>query len=156
MIYRRSPSSPRAIAEEIAAMRERMERELGSPNDLKTGKGGIIDAEFAAQCLQLAHGHAVPALRTPSTAPALAAARAAGVGPAQDLELLEDGYRFLRLIEHRMRVVHDRPVHRLPDDAIELGRLARRCGFGSGDALRERVGRWQRDIRAAYERVMRI
>ncbi len=149
------PSPPRAIAEEITAMRERMERELGSPNDLKTGKGGIIDAEFAAQFLQLAHGHAVPALRTPSTAPALAAARAAGVGPAHELELLEEGYRFLRLIEHRMRVVHDRPVHRLPDDAVELGRLARRCGFGSGDALRERVGRWQRDIRAAFERVMR-
>ena len=148
--------APAAIAAEIAAMRDRMERELGSPNDLKTGKGGIIDAEFAAQTLQLAYGHAHPALRTPSTAPALAAARAAGVAAPQDLEVLEDGYRFLRLIEHRIRVVHDRPVHRLPDDAVELGRLARRCGFGSGDALRERVARWQADIRSAYERVMKL
>ena len=71
-----------------------------------------------------------------------------------DLELLEDGYRFLRLIEHRLRVVHDRAVHRLPDDPGELGRLARRCGFGGGDALRERLARWQRDIRAAFERVL--
>jgi glutamine synthetase adenylyltransferase len=45
-------------------------------------------------------------------------------------------------------------VHRLPDDATELARLARRCGFGSGDALRERLARWRQDIRGAFERVM--
>ncbi|MBE7448880.1 MAG: bifunctional [glutamate--ammonia ligase]-adenylyl-L-tyrosine phosphorylase/[glutamate--ammonia-ligase] adenylyltransferase [Kofleriaceae bacterium] len=148
------PPPARAIAGEIVAMRDRLERELGSPGDLKVGKGGIIDVEFAAQFLQLAHGHAVPGLRTPSTAPALRAARAAGLAAGNDLELLEDGYRFLRLIEHRLRVVHDRAVHRLPDDPGELGRLARRCGFGGGDALRERLARWQRDIRAAFERVL--
>ncbi|HUQ03583.1 MAG TPA: bifunctional [glutamate--ammonia ligase]-adenylyl-L-tyrosine phosphorylase/[glutamate--ammonia-ligase] adenylyltransferase [Kofleriaceae bacterium] len=148
------PPDERAIAAEIIAMRDRMEKELGSPGDLKVGKGGIIDVEFAAQYLQLAHGHAVPTLRTPSTAPALRAARAAARGPRHDLEVLEEGYKFLRLIEHRMRVVHDRPVSRLPDDATELGRLARRCGFPSGDALRERVARWQVDVRGAFERVL--
>jgi glutamate-ammonia-ligase adenylyltransferase len=148
------PSDERTIAGEIIAMRDRMQKELGSPGDLKVGKGGIIDVEFAAQYLQLVHGHAVPALRTPSTAPALRAARAAARAPRHDLEVLEEGYRFLRLIEHRMRVVHDRAVSRLPDDAIELGRLARRCGFPSGDALRERVARWQIDIRGAFERVL--
>ncbi len=148
------PPDERAVAAEIIAMRDRMEKELGSPSDLKVGKGGIIDVEFAAQYLQLAHGHAVPGLRTPSTAPALRAARAARRGPRHDLEVLEEGYRFLRLIEHRMRVVHDRPVSRLPHDETELARLARRCGFPSGDALRDRVARWQVDIRGAFERVL--
>ena len=149
------PAQPvAAIAAEIVAMRDRLEKELGSPNDLKVGRGGIIDVEFAAQFLQLAHGHAHPGLRTPATAPALAAARAAGVAPAHELELLEEGYRFWRLIEHRMRVVHDRAVHRLPDDPAELARLARRCGFPGGDALRERVARWQHDVRAAFEVIM--
>ena len=144
----------RAIAQQLAAMRDRMERELGSPGDLKVGKGGIIDAEFAAQYLQLVHGHAHPGLRTPSTVIALDAARAAGLAPAGELEVLAEGYRFLRLIEHRMRVVHDRPVHRLPDDAVELERLARRCGFPGGDELRARVSQWQHDIRAAFEHVL--
>ncbi len=149
------PAQPaRAIAQQLAAMRDRMERELGHAGDLKVGKGGIIDAEFAAQYLQLVHGHAHPGLRTPSTVIALDAARAAGLAAAGDLEVLAEGYRFLRLIEHRMRVVHDRPVHRLPDDAIELARLARRCGFPGGDALRARVGQWQVEIRAAFERVL--
>lgn len=149
------PTQPaRAIAEQLVAMRDRIERELGHGADLKVGKGGIIDAEFAAQYLQLVWGHAHPGLRTPATVPALEAARAAELAPAHDLEVLAEGYRFLRLVEHRLRVVHDRPVHRLPDDPRELDRLARRAGFPAGGALAERVARWQGDIRAAFERVM--
>jgi glutamate-ammonia-ligase adenylyltransferase len=145
---------PRAIATELAAMRDRIERELGSPGDLKTGPGGVIDVEFAAQLLQLVHGHRVPALRTSSTIAALAAARAAGLAAPRDLELLDHGYRFLRTIEHRLRVVHDRPEHRLPTTVLELDRLARRTGLPSGAELLDRLDHWRREIRAAYTRIV--
>jgi glutamate-ammonia-ligase adenylyltransferase len=148
------PGDAAAIAAEVAAMRDRMERELGSPGDLKVGRGGIIDVEFAAQCVQLVHGHAHPALRTPSTETALRAAAEAGVADAGALDVLADGYRFLRRIEHRLRVVHDQPVQRLPEDATELEQLARRAGFPSGEVLRERTERWRRDIRAAYDAIV--
>ena len=101
-------------------MRGRIERELGRPHDLKTAAGGVIDVEFAAQYLQLVHGHAYPRLRTTSTAAALRAAAVEGLAPAGLLALLEQGYRFLRGIEHRLRVVHDQPIHRLPDTKLEL------------------------------------
>ncbi len=145
----------RAIAREVAAMRDRVETQLGARHDLKVGRGGIIDVEFAAQYVQLVWGHAHPALRTPSTAEALRAAAEAGVADVGALILLADGYRFLRLVEHRLRVVHDRPVHRLPDEPRELDKLARRTGFPSGEVLRRRVERWQHDIRAAYDAILR-
>jgi glutamate-ammonia-ligase adenylyltransferase len=148
------PGAPRSIATELAAMRDRIERELGAPGDLKTGSGGVVDVEFAAQLIQLVHGHAHPALRTPSTAAALAAARSLGIAAARDLEILDEGYRFLRLVEHRLRVVHDRPVHRLPSAKVELDRLARRTGFPSGAELLDRLDRWRTDIRAAYLRTV--
>jgi len=153
-VWGRAPEDLGAIAAEVAAMRDRMERELGTPNDLKVGRGGIIDVEFAAQYVQLAYGHAHPGLRTPSTSEALAAAGEAGVADADALGLLADGYRFLRRIEHRLRVVHDRAVHRLPDDAGELDKLARRAGYPSGEVLRAHVERWRTEIRAAYEVIM--
>ena len=131
-------------------MRQRIERELGGHNDLKTGAGGVIDVEFAAQYLQLAHGHVHPELRTPSTVVALRAAARAGVAPAHALELLDQGYRFLRGIENRLRVVNDQPVHRLPETREELDKLARRSGFANGALLREHVERWQREIRATF------
>ncbi|MGE5184625.1 MAG: hypothetical protein ACM31C_21285, partial [Acidobacteriota bacterium] len=144
------PHDPREVARSITHMRDRIERELGGPRDLKTGPGGIIDIEFAAQYLQLVHGHAHPALRTTATSTALHAAGELGLAPPGIARLLDQGYRFLRGIEHRMRVVHDQPIHRVPEARDELDRLARRCGFPDGGALLERVERWQHDIRAAY------
>jgi [glutamine synthetase] adenylyltransferase / [glutamine synthetase]-adenylyl-L-tyrosine phosphorylase len=153
-VWGRPPGDPAAIAREVAAMRDRIERELGSPSDLKVGRGGIIDVEFAAQLVQLACGHDHPELRTPSTAAALRAAAAADVADPAALALLEDGYRFLRRIEHRLRVVNDMPVQRLPDDPRELEKLARRAGFPSGAVLRDRTARWRDDIRRAYEQIL--
>ena len=149
-VYGAAPQDPRAIAAEVVRMRDRIERELGRPGDLKTGAGGIMDVEFAAQYLQLVHGHAHPALRTTSTSVALRAAAAAGLAPPHAIELLDQGYRFLRGIEHRLRVVHDQPIHRLPETRSELDKLARRSGFRDGDVLLEHLSRWQHDIRGAY------
>ncbi len=131
-------------------MRQRIERELGNDSDLKAGAGGVIDVEFAAQHLQLAYGHSHAELRTTSTITALRAAARAGVAPARELELLDQGYRFLRGIENRLRVVNDQPVHRLPDTKEELDKLARRSGFPDGALLREHVERWQREIRMTF------
>jgi glutamate-ammonia-ligase adenylyltransferase len=145
---------PRAIAHELAAMRDKIERELGAPGDLKTGAGGVVDVEFAIQLIQLVHGHRYPALRTPSTVEALdAARRLALIGP-RDFEILDHGYRFLRLVENRLRVVHDQPVHRLPSAVIELDRLARRTGFPSGAELLDRLDRRRAEIRSAYTRTV--
>ena len=142
-------------------MRARIERELGGgtvhhrvAGDLKLGAGGIVDIEFAAQYLQLVWGHAIPALRTTGTVAALDAAAAAGVASPRDLALLAQGYHFLRKIEHRLRVVHDQPIQRLPEAADELDKLARRSGFPDGKVLLAHVERWQHEVRTAYLRVV--
>ena len=114
----------------------------------------ITAFEFAAQYLQLVHGHAHPELRTTATVVALRAAAATGIAPSREVELLGQGYRFLRKIEHRMRVVHDQPIHRLPEPRDELDKLARRSGFPDGSVLLEHVKRWQHDIRGAYLRLL--
>jgi glutamate-ammonia-ligase adenylyltransferase len=155
----------RAIAGAILRMRDRIERELGGDRgaggkrytgDLKVGAGGVMDVEFAAQYLQLVHGHAHAELRTTSTATALAAAASSGLAPPGDAVLLAQGYRFLRKIEHRLRVVHDQPIHRLPEARDELDKLARRSGFPDGGVLLDHVERWQHEIRAAYLRVVAV
>ncbi len=145
---------PRAVADEIRRMRDKIERELGAAGDLKTGAGGVMDVEFAAQFLQLVHGHAHPALRTTATEVALRAAAELGLVPAREAVLLDQGYRFLRKIEHRLRVVNDQPIHRLPEARDELDKLARRSGFPDGAVLLDHVKRWQHEIRAAYLRVL--
>lgn len=150
--------SPPIVAAAIRTMRERIEKEIAREGprrtDLKAGRGGLIDIEFAAQYLQLAHGAQVPGLRVSGTRPALDAARAAGLVGEAAHATLAGGYRFLRTIENRLRIVHDRPIHEYPSDPVELDRLARRAGYPSSGALDRAYLAWTEDVRAVYEELL--
>jgi len=118
-------------AREIQEMRERLEASR-SERDLKRGFGGIVDVEFLVQLLQLKHGWQHPGLRTPNTHKALAAAQAAGLLSADERETLRSGYDFLRMLQGRLRILHDRSLDELPEAKEELEKFARRLGW---DAL---------------------
>ncbi len=77
----RSPRDPLRLAREVRRMRERIFREHGSPCpwNLKHARGGLVEIEFTAQFLQLAHAHGHPELRTTSTRQTLEAAARAGL-----------------------------------------------------------------------------
>src|SRR5204862_1624477 len=57
---------------------ERLPRGADPKTHLKLGRGGLADIEWTVQLLQMQSAGAVPALRTPRTLDALAAAAAAG------------------------------------------------------------------------------
>src|SRR5262249_47103545 len=95
-VYRRGLGA--AEVTEIARMREHIAHERGSGEDaiaIKTGRGGLFDVEFLVQMLQLRHGHAHAALRTPTTRVALAQLEACGLVPGEDARTLAEGYAFL-------------------------------------------------------------
>jgi [glutamine synthetase] adenylyltransferase / [glutamine synthetase]-adenylyl-L-tyrosine phosphorylase len=85
---------PEALARAVRAMRERIFKEHGSPSpwNLKHARGGIVELEFAAQFLVLAHGHAEPRLLDTSTAAVLEAAGEAGLLPAHEARALADAF----------------------------------------------------------------
>src|SRR6185503_2078022 len=88
--------------QEIARMRQRIEKERTRPEQealaIKTGAGGLIDAEFIAQTLCLAHGwHEANTLR------ALERARDERALPRPDADCLIENYRQLRRIEGILR-----------------------------------------------------
>ena len=145
------------LAAAMTAMRDKIERETAgaaSPVDLKAGRGGLIDIEFASQYLQLVLGPEEPQLRTPSTLEALRAAVRLVPDLAGHCALLADAYLYLRRIEHRIRIVHDASAQRLPADAVELDKLARRLGLGDGRALDAAYRRWTGEVRRAYDAVL--
>jgi len=118
---------------EIKALKRRIETRAkstgGEDLDVKTGRGGIRDIEYTVQFLQLANGGDLPALRLRGTLPALLGLERAGCLTDQEFRLLEQSYRFLRKIEHRLQMLFDLQVHRLPSEGEGLERLARRMGF---------------------------
>lgn len=132
-----APLAPTQIAE-IQRLRGRMETELAKETarrfNIKTGRGGIVDIEFLVQMLQLRYAAEVPSLRQRNTLSALHALAEAGVLSAEDGRALEQGYRFLRRLENRLRIERDQPVEALEGDAQQLTALARRMGYDGAEA----------------------
>jgi glutamate-ammonia-ligase adenylyltransferase len=158
-LYR--PIDQATAAKDLLAMRERMEREIAAESPgryhSKLGRGGVVDVEFAVQFLQLVHGGRQPSVRSASTPQALAALLSAGLLAPQDHAPLLRGYRFLRRLESRLRIVRDRSVDRLPETGLELLRLARRMGYSGPKAGEELLGEYERtaaEVRAAFLRVL--
>jgi glutamate-ammonia-ligase adenylyltransferase len=144
-----------------------MERELaherrsgeGARYDVKFGRGGIVDVEFAVQWLQMKHG-ADRRVRATETEVALSALEACGYLDPALTDSLREGLRFLRRLEQRLRVSHGTSATLLEAGAPGLLTLARRAGVRAtarsrADAvLLERYVAVTADVRAAYLRVL--
>jgi len=107
-------------------MRERMA--AGHVNrtamfDLKHDRGGMVDIEFAVQCLVLAHSHAHPQLtRNAGNIALLSVAADAGLLP-QPLALeAADAYRQYRRLQHHVRLTG--AAHARVDPAPQAARRA--------------------------------
>ncbi|MEZ7004180.1 bifunctional [glutamine synthetase] adenylyltransferase/[glutamine synthetase]-adenylyl-L-tyrosine phosphorylase [Streptomyces sp. AD55] len=96
---------------------------------LKLGPGGLRDVEFAVQLLQLVHGRGDPALRSGTTLDALEALAAGGYVGRADAAQLDEAYRFLRSMEHRIQLHRLRRTHLVPEDEADLRRLGRSLGL---------------------------
>ncbi|MBC8235188.1 glutamate-ammonia-ligase adenylyltransferase [bacterium] len=118
---------------EIVHTRERKENKAGKissrTRDVKIGYGGLADIEFAVQTLQLIHGCQNPDVRSPNTLLALKQLRDASAISAEQCQQLSRLYQFLRMVENRLRIVHDRPFSALPTEPYELEKLAKRLGY---------------------------
>ncbi|WP_078631720.1 bifunctional [glutamine synthetase] adenylyltransferase/[glutamine synthetase]-adenylyl-L-tyrosine phosphorylase, partial [Streptomyces resistomycificus] len=97
--------------------------------ELKLGPGGLRDVEFAVQLLQLVHGRSDVSLRSGTTLNALQALATGGYVGRSDAVQLDDAYRFLRSMEHRIQLYRLRRTHLVPEDEADQRRLGRSLGL---------------------------
>jgi glutamate-ammonia-ligase adenylyltransferase len=120
---------PSNAAEEIHRLRMRMEQELGREREdrlnLKVGRGGVVDVEFAVQYLQLLHGGSKPSVRARGTLKALYELQRAGIVTLEQYKALDEGYRFLRSLDVRLRLSQDASIDRFDPQWLEPERLER-------------------------------
>jgi glutamate-ammonia-ligase adenylyltransferase len=129
-------------------------REAGPGFDVKRGRGGIREVEFFAQTHQLIYGGRLPSLRQRGTRAALDALAAEGIIAADDAFALGEAYDRLRMIEHRLQMVHDRQTHTLPVDATALDGVARLDGLADGTALVVELRAVCGAVAARYDRLL--
>jgi len=147
------------LANEVRHMRQRLE-ESADADDLKRGRGGVMDIEFIVQYLQLIHGPSFPPLRQASTDQALRGLMKFKKLTPDDGQALLAAYEFLRRMENRVRVVHGLSEHKLPQNPEALRKLATRAGYEDRGELRAEeilqadYRRHSQQARAIFERLV--
>ncbi|MFJ1679026.1 bifunctional [glutamine synthetase] adenylyltransferase/[glutamine synthetase]-adenylyl-L-tyrosine phosphorylase [Streptomyces sp. NPDC088251] len=137
----------RRVVDNIPA--DRVDREI------KLGPGGLRDVEFAVQLLQLVHGRSDATLRSGSTLDALRALAAGGYVGRVDAAQLDDAYRFLRAMEHRIQLYRLRRTHLVPEGEADLRRIGRSLGMRT-DPVTELNRAWKRHasvVRRLHEKL---
>jgi glutamate-ammonia-ligase adenylyltransferase len=151
------PELASAAIDDVRRTKVRLEeyiRQRGKElTEVKRGRGGIRDVEFAVQLLQIVHGRRDPRLRTPNTLAALHALALEGYVSEDDAGALADAYRFLRRVEHRLQIVRDLQTHDLPADRPARTTLARSLGLADADELGTRYEATTELVRSIHERL---
>ena len=133
-------------------MREHLEQ-TASDHNLKRGFGGTVDIEFVVQMLQLRHAQQFNEVLVPGTLDAIEALRNTECLNEQDATMLHESYVFLRSVESGLRLMNTTARHDLPDDPLELCKLAFLLGTPEPQELVEKCQHFRQENRQRFERI---
>ena len=137
---------------QVRAMHERVVKARSAEDklDYKTGRGGLMEAEFLAQGLQMKHGvwenHTLNGLR---------ALGASGILPEDEVARVTGSYRFLRRAEAVLRRAENTGVSSLPADPEAQRKLAHRLGYPDAEAFFADYNGCRAAIHAVFDRHIR-
>ncbi len=157
--FRYPPSINRDVLAEIAALKERTEKEIVGAEELernvKLGRGGIREIEFVVQSLQILHAGRQPFLQTAQTLPCLVKLAQYKLLSDEEVQQLDAAYRFLRDIEHRLQMDEDQQTHTIPPDRPARLRLARLMDFKTLPAFESALKKNTGNVRRVYDRLLK-
>ncbi len=147
-------SDPARARKDAAEMRARMIRELPAEVawDVKYRAGGLVEVEFIAQVLQLAHT-THPGARGPGTRQAIERLTNAGLLDREDSALLIGADHLFRTVQGLLRLTLGRtPAESLPEATAR--RLLRATGALDLKALRATLDATAAQVREAFTRLV--
>jgi len=147
--WRQLGADPKFVPE-MLAMRERIATERVPKGEeeraYKTGRGGLMDVEFAAQAWQMRQG--------------LVETETAGVlkkmfkGEPEAARALQTGLAFWSSAEWWLRLDEGRGGSLLPKPGADRDWLAKRCGEADAASFLRKAAEISRETRKAYEEVL--
>ena len=148
-IWRNVGKQPDVFAK-IDSMLERIQRERSSGaefRDFKTGAGGMIEAEFLVQALQMRSG-----IWEPNWERALAQLREEAVLSKSDADQATRSYDLLRRIETALRRFENKNVSALPATTEEQSKLAKWLDYNEAEHFVKDYHAARETIHALYDR----
>lgn len=139
---------------EMKSLINREVRRLGKQNDVKLGIGGIREVEFIAQSYQLIYGGRDEELQQNSLLLILSLLAERHLIKSEAAQQLQRAYLFLRKVEHAIQAINDEQTHKLPDDELDLLRVALALGFADSEKLLQELDVHRQIVRQEFEQVI--
>lgn len=159
IVYR--PYSSEGIAEEVGSLRKKAVKKLSraghgeSVSNIKEGPGGIRDAEFAVQALQMAHGSEDRWIREGCTLLAMHKLEQKDYLPASERLATAKAYLLLRRVEHWAQFRAMRQCHNLPSGEEEWNSLAGYLRLGSAGQVRVEISKAREVHQRTFNRIIK-
>lgn len=147
-----------AALDSIAQMKHSINQQIraqGMENHIKLGRGGIREAEFSVQAMQLVYGGQYPTLQSPHFLSVLEDLHCLNLWQAQECQALREAYLLLRTVENALQFAHEQQVHELPpiDDSAAWLRLSLACRFDSVEALQAALNQARETVDQRFRRI---
>lgn len=130
--------------ESLRSMKSMIEQEVrrrGLTNNIKLGEGGIREAEFVVQSLQLINGGREPSLKVQSLQKALSELVNLQILPSQSAKDLQQSYLWLRKVEHCLQQFSDKQTQVLPNNNTDQKRLLTVLGIADYEDFKQQLAR---------------
>ena len=144
------------VFESVRKMQRLIAAEVGRrelADNVKLGPGGIREAEFIVQALQLVRGGSKPELQSrelQTVLPLLVSERSIS---QSDAEELRDAYRYLRRLENFIQAIRDEQTHDLPSTDIDQDRLCLALNYSDWQHLVRDLNRYRDLISAKFSTI---
>jgi [glutamine synthetase] adenylyltransferase / [glutamine synthetase]-adenylyl-L-tyrosine phosphorylase len=150
------PRDAASVAVDVADMRRAVGLEKGEGDiwDLKYAAGGIVDIDFIAQYLQLAHAAATPDILDVNTLHVLDNAARLGVLPQSSAEILRAAARLYHDLTQILRLCVSKKFNPETSGEDLLRILARAGDAPDFSALEARVKETQTEVRRVFRTVV--
>jgi [glutamine synthetase] adenylyltransferase / [glutamine synthetase]-adenylyl-L-tyrosine phosphorylase len=150
------PRRQDALKKAVGSMRALLAKEKGEddPWDLKLAAGGLVDIDFIAQFLVLAHAATHPQIVSPSSARVLGVAREAELLDVDDADTLRHAHAMLSTVFQWQRLTVD---GRFDADAVApsvLRRIAAAVGLPDEKVLRRELDDTRAAVREIFMRTL--
>lgn len=150
------PRDPASTAGDVADMRKAIALEKGETDvwDLKLAAGGLVDIDFIAQYLQLAHAAEKPDILSVSTLQVLDNAARLGVLPQAEAEVLRSAGRLYHDLTQILRLCVTEKFNPETSGENLLRVLARAGDTPDFSTLEARVRETQAEVRRVFREVV--
>ena len=140
--------------EQIRRLKQNIEKQNLSEENIKLSAGGIRDIEFSIQALQLLNGGKHNDLRSGNSLEVINILQLKNILNREEAKIFTSAYYLYRKCEHYLQLMNDQQTHDIPVNGELAEKLAHFAGSDNLTAFRQVLNNSKKEVQRVYESIL--